>query len=132
MNYRFWLSLTALSAFVAGLQVQAQTALPPFSAFLKANSTIQNIATDPGGNIFVAGQVPSNGQDVFVAKIDPATAKMSGSPISADRPLKPPGVWQSTRQEMPMSPGAPLPPTSPLCWLQTLRYRGNRYRLSRN
>ena len=115
MNYRFWLSLTALSAFVAGLQVQAHTALPPFSAFLKANSTIQNIATDPGGNIFVAGQVPSNGQDVFVAKIDPATAKIVWIAYIGGSSAETAGVWQSTRQEMPMSPGARLPPTSPLC-----------------
>src|ERR1700728_3459120 len=60
--------------------VAAQTALAPFSTFLKENSSIQQIATDPSGNIYVFGQVsesptPGNGQDVFVAKLDPAASK---------------------------------------------------------
>jgi hypothetical protein len=56
------------------LTVHGQTTLPAFSTFLKANSSIQQIATDPSGNIYVVGQVPANDQDVFVTKVNPGNA----------------------------------------------------------
>jgi len=70
-------ALAALCVVATGLRLHAQTALPPFSTFFKANSSIQQIATDSAGNIFVAGQAPLNSPDVFVAKLDPATAKIT-------------------------------------------------------
>lgn len=73
MKCRIWSWVFALSSITGGLQ--AQTSLAPFSTFLKANSSIQQIAVGPGGSLFVAGQIPSNGQDVFVARLDPPTAR---------------------------------------------------------
>jgi uncharacterized protein (TIGR03437 family) len=56
--------------------------LSPFSTFLKANSSVQQIATDAAGYIYILGQVPQspipgNGQDVFVARLDPAATKFT-------------------------------------------------------
>jgi uncharacterized protein (TIGR03437 family) len=77
MSYLSFLTLLLISIPFAAA---AQTALAPFSTFLKENSSIQQIAIDPAGNIYVFGQVtesptPGNGQDVFVAKLDPAASK---------------------------------------------------------
>jgi len=74
MTFRPWLSIVALSACAMPLTVHGQTTLPAFSTFLKANSSIQQIATDPSGNIYVVGQVPANDQDVFVTKVNPGNA----------------------------------------------------------
>ncbi len=65
--------------FAAALSAQVPAHLPPFSTFLKANSTIKQVATDAHGFIYVFGETNTNpktgyAQDVFVARLDPATA----------------------------------------------------------
>src|SRR5580658_2754353 len=77
MTSRSLPALAALCMIATGLHLHAQTALPPFSTFFKANSSIQQIATDSAGDIFVVGEAPLNSPNVFVAKLDPATANIT-------------------------------------------------------
>jgi len=56
--------------------------LAPFSTFIKENSTLQQIATDPAGDIYLFGVVPEspipgNGQDLFIAKLNPAATEFA-------------------------------------------------------
>jgi len=71
----------ALLAAIA-LPAQVPAPLPPFSTFLKANSTIRQVATDAQGYIYVYGETnvnPTTGypRDVFIARLDPAAANFT-------------------------------------------------------
>jgi hypothetical protein len=62
------------------LLAQVPANLAPFSTFLKANSSIQQVATDAQGFICVFGEaspspVTGYSRDVFVARLDPAATK---------------------------------------------------------
>ena len=66
---------------VALLCCAGAQAAAPFSTFLEEN-TIQAIAHDAAGNIYIAGNVydspiPGNGLDFFVAKLDPGATKFA-------------------------------------------------------
>jgi hypothetical protein len=50
-------SAFVLLLFASSLAAQVPANLPPVSTFLKANSTIQQIATDAQGYIYVCGNV---------------------------------------------------------------------------
>jgi hypothetical protein len=72
--------------FAAFLSGQVPTGLAPFSTFLKANSSIQQVATDARGFIYIYGETaldpgagfgPGYGQNVFVARLDPAAATLT-------------------------------------------------------
>ncbi len=73
-------SAFALFLLAFSLSAQVPANLPPVSTFLKANSTIQQIATDAQGYIYVCGNVnptaPNQDSDqVFVGRLDPAATK---------------------------------------------------------
>jgi hypothetical protein len=68
--------------FAASLLGQVPAGLAPFSTFLKANSSIQQVATDAQGFIYVYGETALNpgagyGQNVFVARLDPAATTLT-------------------------------------------------------
>jgi hypothetical protein len=73
---------TALVA-VINLPAQIPANLPPLSTFLKANSTIKQVATDGQGYIYVYGKTKVNSgngypMDVFIApRLDPAAANVT-------------------------------------------------------
>lgn len=65
---------------------QVPVGLAPFSTFLKTNSSVQQVATDAQGFIYVYGETALNpsagfgagfGQNVFVARLDPAAATLT-------------------------------------------------------
>ena len=77
MIFRALILLPAISLFA---QVPAN--LPPLSTFLKANSTVHQIATDSQGNIYVCGNVnpASANQDstqIFIGRLAPAATKFT-------------------------------------------------------
>jgi uncharacterized protein (TIGR03437 family) len=72
--------------FAASLLGQVPAGLASFSTFLKANSFIQQVATDAQGFIYVYGETALNpgagfgasyGQNVFVARVDPAATTLT-------------------------------------------------------
>jgi hypothetical protein len=74
---------TALLAAIT-LAAQIPANLPPFSTFLKANSTIAQVATDPQGYIYVFGETNFHGadsylRDIFIARLDPSAASVTYS-----------------------------------------------------
>src|SRR5579863_4988874 len=114
-------------------------ALPPFSTFIKENSTIQQIATDPQGNIYLFGvvpdsPVPGNGQDVFIAKLNPAATEFTyfvyfggsstelagGLAVDADGNAYISGSTAST--DFPTLPPVAIAPATPLSALQPLPF----------
>ncbi len=69
-----------LLATILGAAIPAN--LPPFTTFLKANTSIQTVATDAQGYIYVFGDVAPSAPDeypdqVFVARLDPAASKVT-------------------------------------------------------
>ncbi len=81
MNFKILAGIVAPLLSAASLCGQVPVGLAPFSTFLKANTSVQQIATDAQGFIYVYGEMPINGtdpenagynQEVFVARLDPA------------------------------------------------------------
>jgi hypothetical protein len=77
------LKLVSPLLFAAYLAGQVPAGLAPFSTFLKANSSVQQIATDAQGFIYVCGVTstfPSSSPDsspaVFVLKLNPAATAL--------------------------------------------------------
>jgi hypothetical protein len=72
------LVLSLALAFTLSAQVPAN--LSPFSIFLASGSTIEQVATDGNGYIWIYGEtnIPENGypHDVFVSRLDPAAASL--------------------------------------------------------
>src|SRR5580700_580320 len=72
--------LALLSSAVLSAQIPAN--LPPFSTFLKASSTVKQVAVDAQGYIYVYGETnasPATGQpqSVYVARLDPTAANLT-------------------------------------------------------
>lgn len=73
-------STPVLLLFASSLSAQVPANLPPLSTFLKANSTIQQIATDPHGYIYVCGNVNpavanQGSNQIFIGRLDPAATE---------------------------------------------------------
>ena len=73
-------STLTLLLFASSLPAQIPANLPPLSTFLKANSTIQQVATDPNGYIYVCGNVSpvaanQGSNQIFIGRLDPAASK---------------------------------------------------------
>ncbi len=65
-----------LVLFGACSSAQLPANLPPFSTFLKADSTVQQVATDAQGYIYVFGEVtPESRLGVFVARLNPSATE---------------------------------------------------------
>jgi hypothetical protein len=87
MTCKFFPAIAAALLFAASLSAQIPVGLAPFSTFLKANSSVQQVATDAQGFIYVYGEIPlTNGKDpedagynqeVFVARLDPAATMLT-------------------------------------------------------
>jgi uncharacterized protein (TIGR03437 family) len=75
-------SAFVLLLFASSLAAQVPANLPPVSTFLKANSTIQQIATDAQGYIYVCGNVNpaaanQGSNQIFIGRLDPAATKFT-------------------------------------------------------
>lgn len=75
-------STLVLLLFASSLAAQVPANLPPLSTFLKANSTIQQIATDAQGYIYVCGNVNpavanQGSNQIFIGRLDPAATKFT-------------------------------------------------------
>jgi hypothetical protein len=72
--------------FSASLPGQVQAGLAPFSTFLKADSSVQQVATDAQNFIYVYGETALHpgagfgsgyGQNVFIARLNPAATTLT-------------------------------------------------------
>jgi len=71
----------AVLLLAEALAAQVPAPLVPFSTFLKARSSVQQVATDSQGFIYVFGETwpdyNAYSQEVFVARLDPTGAKLT-------------------------------------------------------